>query len=85
MKGLDYNETFSSVAKTVTIRTTLEVAAAKDLELHQMDVHNAFLHGDLDDEVYMKLPSGFQESQPRAVCKLQKSLWPPTGPQVLVC
>jgi len=59
----------------VTIRTTLVVAAAKDWELHQMDVHNAFLHGDLDDEVYMKLPSNFKVSQPGAVCKLQKSLY----------
>jgi len=71
---LDYNETFSLVAKMVTIRTTLTVAVARDWELHQMDVHNAFLHGDLDDDVYIKLHPGFQVSQPNLVCKLQKSL-----------
>jgi len=75
VKGLDYYETFSLVAKTVTILTTLEMAAAKGWELHQMDVHNVFLYGNLNDDVYMKLPPGLQVSQPRLVCKLQKSLY----------
>ena len=57
--GVDYCETFSPVAKIDTIRVLFSIAANNDWPLHQFDVKNAFLHGDLYNEVYMEAPSGF--------------------------
>lgn len=75
IKGIDYSETFSPVAKMTTVRIFLDIAAKQDHEVHQMDVHNAFLHGDLEEEVYMKLLLGFHSDSKNRVCRLRKSLY----------
>ncbi|GJT38133.1 retrovirus-related pol polyprotein from transposon RE2 [Tanacetum coccineum] len=71
-KALGCNETFAPVAKMVTVRVFLAIATAKQWELHQMDVHNAFLHGDLKEEVFRKLPPVLHKGKPGEACKLRK-------------
>lgn len=76
VKGRSFIETFAPVAKMTTIRCLLRVVAGKGWIMHQMDVHNTFLYGDLKEEVYMKLPQGFQHSGgPNKVCKLHKAIY----------
>ena len=72
--GIDYTETFAPVAKMDSIRQVLALAATKCWEVHHMDVKSAFLHGEIQEEIYMQQPKGFQED-PSLVCRLKKSLY----------
>lgn len=75
--GVDYIDTFSHVAKLVSVKLTLTLATAKNWSLCHLDINNAFLYGDLDEEIYMELPPGLASSGQSAstVCKLHKSLY----------
>ncbi|KIK13851.1 hypothetical protein PISMIDRAFT_17694 [Pisolithus microcarpus 441] len=58
-QGIDYTETFAPITKFSTIQVLLALAAQHDLEIHQMDIKSTFLNGELDEEIYLKLPPGF--------------------------
>lgn len=74
--GVDYEDTFSPVAKLTTIRVLLAIAVNKRWKLWQMDVSNAFLYGDLEHTIYMEQPLGFiDQERPDYVCKLQKAIY----------
>ncbi|KAK0582233.1 hypothetical protein LWI29_023202 [Acer saccharum] len=70
--GIDYLETFAPIAKMNTVRILLSLAASYGWSMQQYDVKNAFLHGELDEEIYMEVPPGLEPGN-KKVCKLQKS------------
>ena len=70
--GLNKKETFSPVIKPATIRVVLALAIHFNWPLRQLDISNAFLHGTLEEEVYMEQPMGFVDSNfPIYMCKLK--------------
>jgi hypothetical protein len=74
--GVDFHQTFSPVVKPATIRSVLHLAASRQWPVHQLDVKNAFLHGDLTERVYCRQPAGFVDPEhPDHVCLLAKSLY----------
>ncbi|XP_010430794.1 PREDICTED: uncharacterized protein LOC104715037 [Camelina sativa] len=79
-EGIDFSDTFSPVAKLTTVKMIISLAPKMQWSLHQLDISNAFLNGDLDEEIYMKLPPGYEEIlgetvPANAVCRLHKSIY----------
>lgn len=75
-EGVDYSETFSHVVKFDSIRTIILIAAVEDMHIIQFDVETAFLHGAIEEDIFMAQPKGFVDSShPTKVCKLQKALY----------
>lgn len=72
--GIDFQETFSPVVKYDSVRVILAIAAARKLMLRQFDIKTAFLYGDLEEDIYMKQPKGYEDGT-QLVCKLQRSLY----------
>jgi hypothetical protein len=74
--GIDYEDTFNHVVKAATIRLVLSLAVSFGWNLRQLDVQNAFLHGNHEEEVFMRQPPGFEsKTHPDFVCKLNKALY----------
>ena len=77
--GVDYSDTFSPVAKLNSVRLFISIAASQQWMIHQLDIKNAFLHGDLEEEVYLEQPPGFvAQGEYGKVCRLsseKSSLW----------
>ena len=75
-EGIDYYETFAPVSSKDSFRIVMALVAHFNLELHQMDVKTAFLNGELNEEVYMKQPEGFEiKGKEHMVCKLKRSIY----------
>ena len=74
-EGVDFNEIFSPVVKQTSIRVMMVKAARFGLKVEQMDVRTAFLHGDLEEQIFMEIPEGFENEDSKQVCLLKKSLY----------
>jgi hypothetical protein len=76
VEGVDFDDIFSLVAKLTSIKVLMYLATTFDLEIEKMDVKTMFLHGDLEEEIYVKQPKGFVvKGKKEQVCKLKRSLY----------
>lgn len=73
-EGIDYKKTFSQIARFYTVRIMWSVAVRENLKLSQFDITTAFLYGNLEENIFIKQPEGFDDVTLR-VCKWEKSLF----------
>ena len=74
-EGIDFTEVYAPVSKHSTMRALLALVVSDDLVLHQLDVTTAFLNGELDEDLYMVQPPGYEQGGPNIVCHLQRALY----------
>jgi hypothetical protein len=76
VEGIDFGEIFSPIAKLTSIIFLLSISASFDIEVEHMYVKTTFLHGDMEEEIYMKQPEGFVvKGKKELACKINKSLY----------
>jgi hypothetical protein len=73
--GFNFRETFAPTVRYSTICTILAITALEDLELRSVDISHVYLNDQLEEEIYMKQPEGFEVGRPESVCKFDKSLY----------
>jgi transposase InsO family protein len=74
-EGIDFEEVFAPVSKYSTVRAVLAVVAARDLEMHQLDIKTAFLYGEIKETVYIQQPPGYEEGGKAISCHLQRAIY----------
>jgi hypothetical protein len=73
---IDYEDTSSPIVKAATIRLIMSIVVSNDWSLQQLDVYNAFLHGILEEDVFMRQPPGYEDKRHlEYLCKLDKALY----------
>ena len=75
ISGIDYDDTFSPTAHITSIRVLIQLSVQYKLLLHQMDVSSAYLHAEIDHEIYIDQPPGFEKGEANNVCKLRKAIY----------
>ena len=73
-KGINYHETFASVVKPMSYKAIFAIAAARDWDIHQIDVKTAFLYDNIDEKIYVNQPLGHTDGTSK-ICKLRKAFY----------